>query len=176
MPEEKAQEVEQTDENSGIENNGTEGSGKQLTYEEIAAELAKVRREAAGKRVANKELESELSDFRKWKESQMTELEKAQSKLTETEKSRIEDWNDIAQAKFGLDDEDMEFIHGTTKEDILASAKKYAERQGRTADADGNEGAQLNRNPNLFPGTRGEPVGKNKSNANDILREQLLGR
>lgn len=177
MAEEKTQEVEQTEENSGTEANaGTEGGSKQLTYEEIAAELTKVRREAAGKRVANKELEGELADFRKWKESQMTELEKAQSRLTETEQSRKADWNDIAQAKFGLDDEDMEFIHGGTKEEILASAKKYSERQGRNADADGNEGAQTTRNPNLFPGTRGDSVGRNKSTANDILRDQLLGR
>lgn len=176
MPEEKVQETEQTDENSGTDNSGTDGgTQKQLSYEELQAELTKVRREAAGKRVANKELEGELSDFRKWKESQMTELEKAQSRLKETEDSRKADWNDIAQAKFGLEDDDMEFIHGTTKEEILASAKKYAERQGRNA-GDGEDERPVNRNPNLFPGTRGEPVGKNKSSANDILREQLLGR
>lgn len=164
MPEELVQE---TEESNGQEN---EGEKPQLSYEELQAELAKVRREAAGKRVKNNELESELEAFRKWKESQMTEVEKAQSRLAALESERVADYREIAQTKFGLDAEDMEFIHGSTKEEILASAEKYSARVGKrdTQESGGN--------PNLFPGTRGTPVGSRAADPNEHLRALLQGR
>lgn len=168
MSEEKVLETEEP-------NGEQEGTGEkpQLSYEELQAELGKVRREAAGKRVANKELESELDAFRKWKESQMTEVEKAQSRLAEIEAERVADWRDIAASKFGLDEEDMEFIHGSTKADILASAEKYAKKAGK-GKSEEDSGAGRG-NPNLFPGTRGTPVGSRAADKNDLLRAQLQG-
>ncbi len=169
MSEEKVLETEEL-------NGEQESTGEkpQLTYEELQAELGKVRREAAGKRVANKELESELDAFRKWKESQMTEVEKAQSRLAEIEAERVSDWRDIAATKFGLDDEDMEFIHGSTKAEILASAEKYAKKAGKGKPEEGESTGRGN--PNLFPGTRGTPVGSRATDPNAALRAQLLGR
>lgn len=165
MEEDETQEVTPTE--------GQEQERPQLTYEELQAELAKTRREAAGKRVANKELESELDAFRKWKESQMTELEKAQSRLADVDKERFADYVEIAQGKFGLEDEDLEFLKGTTKAEILASAEKLAQRLGRTQ----SEEDQTPRgNPNLFPGLRGKPVGSGANDPNARLRDQLLGR
>lgn len=169
MSEEKVLETEE--QQSGQENEGSEKP--QLSYEELQAELAKVRREAAGKRVKNNELETELDAFRKWKESQMTEVEKAQSRLSELEKERTTDFREIAQTKFGLDDEDMEFIHGTTKAEILAAAEKYAARVGKKVDKE----EELSKgNPNLFPGTRGTPVGSRAADPNEHLRALLQGR
>lgn len=154
---------------------GAEGGAPKLTYEELQAELAKTRREAAGKRVKNNELETELSDFRKWKESQMTELEKAQARLQEVDAERRQDYLEIAQTKFGLEDDDLEFLKGTTKAEILASAEKYSSRVGSKA-SEKDEELQQRGNPNLFPGTRGTPVGSGASDVNARLREQLLGR
>lgn len=159
------------DGNSG--NEGQTGENKQLTYEEMAAELAKVRREAAGKRVANKELESELEQFRKWKESQMTELEKAQARAADLEKERRQDLVELALAKHDLEDDDADLISGSTREEIFASARRISERLGKKDDKQDPPP----RNPNLFPGTRGTPVGTGaKNDANDALRALLQGK
>lgn len=161
--------VEPTD--TGTGEGGSEAkTAPQLTYEELAAELAKTRREAAGKRVANKELESELDAFRKWKESQMTELEKAQQRATDLEKDRRNDLVELAIAKFGLEDDDADLLAGLTKEEIFASAKRISDRLGKKPEADPKP-----TNPNLFPGTRGKPVGSGKDDPNEALRALLQG-
>jgi len=166
MEEDQTQEVTPTEE--------TVETKPQLTYEELQAELSKVRKEAADRRVTAREKENELAEFRKWKESQMTELEKAQARLAEVDKERYSDYVEIAQSKFGLEDEDLEFLKGSTKTEILASAEKLAARLGRNAGEQG--GGQERVNPNLFPGTRGTPVGSGARDHNDILRSQLQGR
>ncbi len=146
---------------------------KKLSYEELAAELAKTRREAAGKRVANKELEGELAEFKKWKESQMTELEKAQARNADLEKERRKDLVELALAKHGLEDEDADLISGKTKDEIFASARRISERLGKKDEKQDPPP----RNPNLFPGTRGTPVGTgSKNDANDALRALLQGK
>lgn len=157
-----------------IEPTENQGENKPLSYEELAAELAKVRKEAAAKRVKNKELDSELEQFRKWKDSQMTELERAQNEAKNLKEQRKADAIEIAQTKFGLEAEDLEFLRGDSKEEILASAEKLASRLGRKQGENNNlPGSEVN--PNLFPGTRGSAVGAPKGDANDYLRAQLRG-
>lgn len=160
-------------ENPADETTGTEGTGtgSKLSYEDMATELAKVRREAAERRVANREKEEELAEYRKWKESQMTELEKAQARAADLEKERRADLVELAITKFDLDAEDADLISGKTKEEILASAERISKRLGRKP-----AGEQENRNPNLFPGTRGKPVGSGTVDHNDELRNRLWGR
>ena len=158
---------------------GPDQDRPKLSYEELEAELSKVRREAASKRVANKEKEAELEAFRAWKESQMTELERATKRAAELEAerdaARIEAARDVAKAKFGLDDEDLEFIHGKTREEILTAAEKYASRIGKREKEDSKEEPKPSGAANLFPGVRGNPVGSSRSDINEYLRAQLRG-
>jgi hypothetical protein len=171
MSDEKDLESSQSD---GMVNEGApDNEGPKLSYEELQAELSKTRREAAERRIKNRDAEKELDEYRKWKESQMSETQKAQARLAEIEAERIADYTEIAQSKFGLEDDDLEFLKGSTKAEILASAEKLASRLGRGKSTAETE--EVKSNPNLFPGTRGTPVGSGKSDYNDLLRRQLAG-
>jgi hypothetical protein len=110
MSDEKDLESSQSD---GMVNEGApDNEGPKLSYEELQAELSKTRREAAERRIKNRDAEKELDEYRKWKESQMSETQKAQARLAEIEAERIADYTEIAQSKFGLEDDDLEFLKG----------------------------------------------------------------
>lgn len=146
-----------------------------LTYEELAAELAKTRKEAADRRVKNRDAEAKLVEYDAWKASQMTELEKAQAETKREKEERKADLVELALTKFGLDVDDAEYVSGETKEAILASAEKLAKRLGKTAE-DGTPVVTTN-SPNLFPGLRGKPVGSGSAaDANTRLRNELWGQ
>jgi acyl-CoA reductase-like NAD-dependent aldehyde dehydrogenase len=153
-----------------FENEG--GAQGKLTYEELAAELAKVRREAAAKRVTNKELDSKLKEYDDWKQSQMSELEKANARAKALEEERKADLIELAIAKHGLDEGDADLIAGNTKEEIFASAKRLSDRIGKKTTDEPKEEPP---NPNLFPGARGKPVGSGKTDYNEELRQALWG-
>ncbi len=163
-----------TDPVADMVNEGAPDDGAvKLTYEELSAELAKTRKEAADRRVKARDAETKLREYDTWKASQMTELEKAQAEAKQVREDRRNDLVELALTRYGLEAEDADFLRGDTKEEILASAERVAKRLGKTP----QEGAVVVTNPNLFPGTRGKPVGSNSSdNPNDTLRNALWGK
>lgn len=147
------------------------------TLEDLQKELAKTRREAAGYRVKAKENETAKSELDKIKEAQMSELEKANKRIADlealTKTSAKEAALEVAKAKYGFDADDLEFVKGDTPEEIAASAEKLAKRLG--VKEEGTTATTSSGSPNLFPGTRGKPVGKDKEDVNEYLRKQLRG-
>jgi hypothetical protein len=169
-------EVQETEGNESSEElNGT----GQLSLEDLQKELAKVRREAAGYRVKAKENEQAKSELDKIRESQMSDLEKAQARIKALEEENTKTSRqaalDVAKAKYGFDDDDLEFISGDTPEAIAAAAEKLAKRLGSKNEGESASGGNASGNPNLFPGVRGKPVGAGKDDMNELLRRQLRG-
>lgn len=165
-------------ENEGVaeapEVTGDDTTESNLTLEDALKELAKVRKEAASKRVQNRDLEEKARKFEEWEQSQMTELEKAQARIAEletgTKTQQKQAALEVAQAKYGFDDEDLEFLRGDTPEQIKESAAKLAKKLKKDV---GEEKPPGTPNPNLFPGTRGTPVGHGAVDHNAILRAQM---
>src|SRR5690242_19228368 len=112
----------------------TEGNESNWTLEDLQKELAKVRREAAAHRVKAKENEQAKSELDKIRESQMTELEKANKRIADleavTKNTAKQAALEVAKAKYGFDDEDLEFVKGDTPEEIATSAEKLSKRLG----------------------------------------------
>lgn len=145
------------------------GEGTTMTLEEAMAEIANLRKENAAKRVRNRAAEAELAEFNKWKESQMSEAERLSaardSALEELRAERVES----ACNKFNVPAERRQFVTGNTKEEIELAAKVLG---------DGENSSQQEPpkpNTNLFPGTRGNPVGSSGTGKtfDDILRAKL---
>lgn len=151
-------------------------NGEKLTYEEMEAELKRVRNEAASRRVQNREIktqaQTELEEAaRKWKEyeeSQKTELQKLQDQLAERDRMLSEYSvnklrGDVAK-EFGLDSEDAELLTGSDEATIRKQAERLKTRLGTKNEAP--------RPVDLLAGTRGQPIGSQNDNANidDIIR------
>jgi len=148
---------------------------KELSVDDLKKELEKVRKEAASHRVKARENAEAKTELEKIRQSQMSDLEKAQARVKELEEKdsarAIDAAIEIAKAKYGFEEDDVEFLHGSNAEEIAASAEKLSKRLGKKEDPNGQ--ASAGQNPNLFPGTRGKPVGSTGPDHNAILRQQL---
>lgn len=132
MPEEQdnkteAEEVEVTEKQTeepqeGAEEKpeGDENEKKVRTPEEYEAELKKVRAEAAARRVENKDLLEKLGAAKTPEEVQEV-LDTAKAEAAEREHGLLVE--NVA-LKFGLPEELAEVLHGDTREELEAHAKK----------------------------------------------------
>jgi seryl-tRNA synthetase len=152
--------------NAGVTTEGTEsqtGSAEsqetKLSYEQLEAEVKRVRQEAAQRRIANRELEEKAKKWSEYEESQKTELQKLQDQLAERDRALAAKDSDIQRAKiakqFNVADEDLDLLVGDEE-----NMKRLAERLGKK-----EEGTGTGTPPsNLLAGNRGKPVGSNGGN------------
>lgn len=159
--------------NANGEENGTESK---LSYEDLQAELKRVRQEAASRRIAERELKEKAKAWEEYQESQKTELQKLQEALAEKEKAL----STIALEKeklglikeFELDDDDLDLLTGA---DVEAN-RKIAERlKAKNDKIKGQNDAGSRRPADLLAGNRGAPVGSTNNDFNDTLAG-LFGR
>lgn len=146
---------------------------KEMTVEELKAELAKTRREAAKRRVSKNEVEQKLAEYEEWKLSQMSEVDRLKAEKAETEeelrKYRVEKLQDKVAKKAGLDPDLADRIKGNTEAEMLADARVLAAKAPlKGASPTARE---------LRPGIQGNPVGtETATDGNTWLRDALKGR
>ena len=149
----------------------------ELTQDELVDYVKTLRKENAQHRTEKQATKKELDEFRVWKDSQKTELERAQEKASQLEKDNLSLLRTNAALAVGLTVDDVEFITGTTKDEIEASAKKLAERFGTNDDAiaqvAGKSGVT-----DVFAGARGTPINQKndpKQAANEFMSQLIWG-
>lgn len=129
-----------------------------LSYEQLEAEIKKVRQEAAQRRITNRDLEEKAKKWSEYEESQKTELQKLQDQLAERDKIAAEAKLEAAKIriakKHNVPDDDIDLLVGD--ED---SMERLAARLGKKEDA-GSSSAPSD----LLAGNRGKPVGSNGGN------------
>lgn len=155
-PETKAEGV--TTEGTESQTGSAESQETKLSYEQLEAEVKKVRQEAAARRVANRELEEKAKKWSEYEESQKTELQKLQDQLAERDKAindaKLDAKRALIAKEFNVADEDLDLLVGD--EDNM---KRLAARLGKK-----EEGGSSAPASNLLAGTRGKPVGSNGGN------------
>lgn len=139
-----------------------------LSYEDLAAEVSRLRRENASKRVKAKDLDDKLKKYSEWEKSQMSELERAKAEKADVERQLRELTNERLQAtaakKAKLDPDLADRIKGETEEEMLEDARRLAKRYPATASSADT----------MFAGTRGRPVGDGKEESeSDWFRNQF---
>lgn len=138
---------------------------KELSPEEMKAELKKVRQEAASRRIALREAEEKAKKWSEYEESQKSELQKMQDKLAENEKLLTAKDQDILRVKvakkYGVADEDLDLLVGDE-----SNMERLAQRLGSPQDKDVKKPADL------LAGNRGKPVGgsSNTFSMEDFIR------
>lgn len=164
---------------SEIENNDTpetpvEEAPKELSAEELKAELKRVRNEAASRRIELKELKTKADKWEEYQQSQKTELERLQETLAAREKAladyEFEKTKRSVAKEFELDDEDIDLLTGSDEDSIRKQAERLKARLGKAQ--------PTSRPADLLAGSRGNPVGGGSSTTNnfdDIIRK-LAGK
>lgn len=144
----------------------------QFSNEELIDYVKSLRKENASHRTAKQAKDKELEEFRAWKDSQKTELEKAQERADKLAEDNLSLMRTNAALSVGLSEDDVEFVSGTTEDEIKASATKLAARFG-TNDEALAQVAGKSRVTDVFAGNRGLPVNDGpkdvKQQANDFL-------
>lgn len=154
-------------------NGTTSNEGTKLSYEELEAELRKVRNEAASRRITNRDLEQQAQKWREYEESQKTELQKLQDQLAERDRKLSEFATDNLRrsvaSEFGLANEDIDFLTGSDEATIRAQAEKLKARLGTKV--------ETSRPADLLAGNRGTPIGSgtDSNNIDDLIR-RMAGR
>lgn len=145
-----------------VEGDESQDGQRTLSYEELAAEVAKLRRENGNKRVKNKELDAKLKEYDDWRKSQMSEVDRAKAEKAEVEKElhalRQEKLQSVAARKAKLDPDLADRIKGETEEEMFEDARRLAKKYP----ASSSSGA------GLFGGASGgRPVGEGKEESED---------
>jgi len=144
---------------------------EQLSPEELVGYVKTLRAENAKHRTEKNAKEAELTEFRTWKESQKSDIEKANDAAAAAKKENTDLLRKNAGLFYGLDEDLLEFVNGSTPEEIQASAAKLA---GKTAPVQKKTSAS-----DVFAGNRGEPVGSGpkdtKQLANDYMSQLIWG-
>lgn len=165
-----ADEIVENDVNNNVDTQ-TEEKPK-MSYEELEAELRRVRHEAAGKRVTIRDLEEKAKRWEEYEDSQKTELQKLQEALAERDR-KLSDYQ-LSESKksiikeYELDDDDLDLLTGSDDE----SNRKIAEKLKAKAEKLRAATEKTTGNPiELLAGNRGAPIG-NSSTANfdNVLR------
>jgi hypothetical protein len=149
---------------------------KELSPEELKAELKRVRQEAASRRIANRELEEQAKKWREYEESQKTELQKLQEALAERDQ-KLSSY-ELKEVKlglideFGLDKDDLDLLTGSDEASNRVIAEKLKAKMEKLGSANASRPADL------LAGNRGNPVGStNDTNSfDDMLRRMAQGR
>lgn len=136
-----------------------------LSYEQMEAELKKVRAEAASRRVALREQEEAAKKWTEYEESQKSELQKLQDAVAERDKRLAERDLEITRSKiareFNVADEDLDLLVGDE-----ASMKRLAEKLGKA-----NAKVEPKRPVDLLAGNRGKPIGSPSGfSMDDLIR------
>lgn len=139
-----------------------------LSYEQMEAELKKVRSEAAARRVALREQEEAAKKWAEYEESQKSELQKLQDAVAERDKRLADKELEVTRARiakeYNVADEDLDLLVGD--ED---SMKRLAAKLGKS-DSKGNS------NPvDLLAGNRGKPLGSNSPTGNSFMDALIRG-
>lgn len=154
-----------TEPQNAPQNEPTEEPPK-LSYEQMEAELKRVRNEAASRRIALREQEEAAKKWKEYEESQKTELQKLQDSVVERDKRLAEKDQDILRSKiardFNVADEDLDLLVGDE-----ANMKRLAERLGKPKDSEASR-----RPVDLLAGNRGSAVTQRTSNfsMDDLIR------
>lgn len=177
MSEENVQETNTAETEVNTEVVETKKTLEQLTPEELIDYVKTLRKENASHRTEKQATKKELEEFRAWKDSQKTELEKIQDRAAQLEKDKLDLLRVNAALAAGLSENDVEFVSGTTEDEIKASAKKLAERFGTNDEALAQVAGKSNVT-DVFAGNRGAPVNQKvdvKQQANEFLAGLIWG-
>jgi hypothetical protein len=151
-----------------------QGGLSEASNEELLAEIKKLRAENAAKRVDAKKAKTELQQFEEWKRSQMSDAERLKHDLESAKKAAVDAYAEVYADKYNVPPERRKFVAGGTKEEIEEACKALGEEK---PDSGSGEGQKPKAAANLFPGTRGAPVGsKAVGDADALLRQKLMGR
>lgn len=164
--------MSENENNDTLENPVVEEAPKELSPEELKAELKRVRNEAASRRIELKELKSKADKWEEYQASQKTELEKLQESLAAKEKAladyEFEKTKRAVAKEFELDDEDIDLLTGADEDSIRKQAERLKARLGKATPA--------SRPADLLAGNRGNPLGSKSAGSNtnsfdDIIRK-----
>lgn len=140
-----------------------------LSYEQMEAELKKVRSEAASRRIALREQEEAAKKWADYEESQKTELQKLQDAVAERDKRLADKELEVTRSNIA-----REFNVAKEDEDLLVgdeeNMKRLAERIGKP------KGTEAPKRPvDLLAGNRGTSVtGKSTGfNMDDFIRKAI---
>lgn len=174
MSEENVQETtDATTEGTEPEVVETKKTLDQLSQEELVDYVKSLRKENASHRTAKQAKDKELEEFRAWKESQKTELERATERAEKAEKDKLSLLRVNAALSVGLTEEDVEFVHGETEDEIKASAQKLAQRFGNDEALAQVAGKQ--HVTDVFAGNRGLPVSDGPKDAKQAANQFISG-
>jgi hypothetical protein len=155
----------QTDPNATDENQ----ESPKLSYEQMEAELKKVRSEAASRRIALREQEEKAKKWEQFEESQKTELQKLQDAVAERDKRLADKELEVTRSKiarqFNVADDDLDLLVGDEE-----NMKRLAERIGKP------QGTEAPKRPvDLLAGNRGSAVtGKSSAfSMDDFIRKSV---
>jgi hypothetical protein len=145
--------------------------GKKLSYEDLQAELSRVRNEAASRRIANRELEEQAEKWKQYEDSQKTELQKLQDELAKRDKDlagyQLNEKRSAVAKEFGLESGDESLLTGSDEATIRSQAERLKARLGSTPEAP-------KRPVDLLAGNRGTPIGVDSTDPmEDAIRNAL---
>lgn len=149
---------------------------KKLSYEEMEAELKRVRQEAASRRITNRELEEKAKKWQEYEDSQKTELQKLQEALAEKDKTlsnyQLNEMKLGLIDEFGLEKDDLDLLTGSDEDSNRKIAERLKAKNEKIAKNSSSRPADL------LAGNRGNPVGStNDTNTfDDMLRRMARGR
>ena len=155
------------------------GALDEASPEDLKQIIKDLRRENASKRVVNKENDAKLAEFDEWKRQQMTEVERLKADADEARKEVVSTWQEYYVNKYNVPEARREFVRGSTKDEIEKAAKALGDSKEEKKESDsGNSDTSSDKKtfPDLFPGSRGKPVGSESAGAVDfdtLLRQQL---
>jgi beta-galactosidase/beta-glucuronidase len=132
--------------------------------ERLRQQLADTRQEAARRRIEARDAKTQLVAFEEWKKSQMSDSDRALAEVAAQRDALLVDARAVMASKYRVPEARIQYVAGTSPEEIEASAKALGEPENAPG------------GPNLHSGRRGVPVGSGaKPDANAALRDALKG-
>lgn len=122
----------------GAGSTGPEDAGGANAGADLEARLAEAERKAAALEAEKVELTADAEAWRQKQEDEKTDLEKAQTALAERdsalEAARLENARLKAATKFGIAEENLDLLTGSSAEELEARAGRLAELQQQSVE------------------------------------------
>jgi len=103
------------------------------TAEEAAAEIARLRDEAKSWRLKLREVEPIVEAHNAAEEAAKTEVQRATDRAAAVEKEKNALIREVVAARYGVPDEDLDFLGSGTREEMEAKGERYAARFAATS-------------------------------------------
>lgn len=133
--------------------------------------VTRLRHENGNHRRGKNELAKENEKLKSWKNSNLKRAAEAEARADKAEKIAKQHIIKAAAAEYDVDEEFIDFIDGSTDEEIYEKASKLANTKKRRPKSYDQSAAE---NP-MFGGRRGNPLMAPKQAAGDDFLRELMG-